>query len=66
MSGGNGCAVKDLTFLCTHNPSNGMSDGLCHVFSARIDSESMDFDENEVRTKKWVSKADVLKMLKKN
>lgn len=61
-----GCTVKNLTFLCTHNPSNGMSDGICHVFAARIDSESMDFDENEVKTKKWVSKADVLKMLKKN
>lgn len=39
---------------------------ICHVFAARVDTESMDFDENEVKTKKWFSKASVLKMLKNN
>ena len=61
-----GCTVKDLKFLCTQNPSNGMSDGICHVFAARADTESMIFDENEVKMKKWVSRNRVLEMLKNN
>ena len=59
-----GCTVKDLKFLCTQNPSNGMSDCICHVFAARVDTETMDFDENEVKMKKWVSRDKVLEMLK--
>lgn len=51
-----GCTIRDLKFLCTQNPSNGMSDCICHVFAARVDTESMDFDENEVEMKKWVSR----------
>ncbi len=61
-----GCTVKDLKFLCTENPSNGMSDGICHVFAARVDTESVNFDENEVKMKKWVSREDALEMLKNN
>ncbi len=61
-----GCTVKDLTYLCTHNPSNGMSDCICHVFAARVDVESTDFDENEVRMRKWVSRDQVLELLKHN
>lgn len=61
-----GCTVKDLKFLCTQNPSNGMSDGVCHVFAARVDTESINFDENEVKMKKWVPKERVLEMLKNN
>jgi len=55
-----------LKFLCTQNPANGMSDGICHVFAARVDTESMDFDENEVKRKKWVSRDHISKMLKDN
>lgn len=61
-----GCTVKDLQFLCTQNPANGMSDCICHVFAAKVDTESMQFDKNEVKTKKWVSKEKVLEMLKNN
>ena len=43
-----------------------MSDGICHVFAARVDTESVNFDENEVKMKKWVSREDVLEMLKDN
>lgn len=43
-----------------------MSDCICHVFAARVDTESMDFDENEVKGKKWVSKDNVLEMLRNN
>lgn len=61
-----GCTVKDLKFLCTQNPSNGMSDCICYVYDASVDTESMDFDENEVKMKKWVSREKVLEMLKDN
>lgn len=61
-----GCTVRNLQFLCSHNPSNGMSDGLCHVFAAKVDTESADFDGNEVKMKKWASRAGVLELLKKN
>lgn len=61
-----GCTLKDLTYLCCHNPSNGMSDLKLHVFGARVDSESTEVDENEVNAKKWLSKDKVLNMLKNN
>ena len=61
-----GCTVKNLKFLCSQNPANGMSDCLCHVFAARIDTESADFDSNEVKAKKWFSKDAVLNMLRNN
>lgn len=61
-----GCTVKDLKFLCTQNPSNGMSDEICHVFAAKVDTESTNFDENEIKMKKWVSRESVLEMLKSN
>ncbi len=61
-----GCTVKDLRFLCTQNPANGMSDCVCHVFAARVDKESLNFDKNEVNTKKWVSRDVILEMLRTN
>lgn len=61
-----GCTLKDLTYLCCQNPSNGMSDLKIHVFGARVDTENMDFDENEVNAKRWIPKEKVLEMLKEN
>ncbi len=61
-----GCTVKDLKFLCVQNPTNGMSDHECYIFAAKVDVESMNFDENEVKAKKWVSRNAVLEMLKNN
>lgn len=43
-----------------------MSDCICHVFATIVDTESMNFDENEVKRKKWVSRENVLEMLKRN
>lgn len=61
-----GCTLKDLKYLCCHNPSNGMSDLKLHVFGAKVDTESMEIDENEVNDKKWIPKDKVLNMLKNN
>ena len=61
-----GCTLKDLTYLCCHNPSNGMSDLKLHVFGAKVNTESMEIDTNEVNAKKWISKDKVIDMLKNN
>ncbi len=61
-----GCTLKDLTYLCCHNPSNGMSDLKLHVFGARVDTEISQIDENEVNAKRWIPKDKVLDMLKEN
>ncbi len=61
-----GCTLKDLTYLCVHNPSNGMSDLKLHVFGAKVDTEASRVDENEVNAKRWIAKDKVLDMLKAN
>lgn len=61
-----GCEIEDLTFLCCHNPSNGMSDLKLHVFGAKVKSETTSIDENEVNAKCWIHKDKVLEMLKEN
>lgn len=61
-----GCILKDLTYLCCYNPSNGMSDLKVHLFAARVETEMDSIDENEVNAKRWVSKAKVLEILKEN
>ena len=61
-----GCTLKDLTYLCSQNPSNGMSDLKLHVFGARVENEIPKFDENEVQRKKWIPKNEVMNMLRAN
>lgn len=61
-----GCNLKELQYMCSQNPSNGISDLLIHFYLAKVDSESSIIDENEVAYKKWVSKADVSSILKNN
>lgn len=61
-----GCTIKDLTFLCCHNPSNGMSDLKLHVFGAKVKTETVVIDENEVNAKSWIPKDRVLEMLREN
>lgn len=61
-----GCTLKDLTFLCKQNPANGMSDLTLHVYAARVDSEAAWVDTDEVSSKQWVPKAQVLEWLRSN
>ena len=61
-----GCTLKDLKYLCCHNPSNGMSDLKLHVFGAKVDTEAAEIDTNEVNIKKWISKDNVIELLKNN
>jgi len=61
-----GCTLRDLQYLCCHNPCNGMSDLKIHVFGAKVDTEFMEIDTNEVNDKKWIAKNDVIEMLRNN
>ena len=61
-----GCTLKDLQFLCSQNPANGMSDCVCHCFAAMVDSETALTDTNEVDCKQWLPKERVLEMLRNN
>ncbi|WP_300661922.1 hypothetical protein [uncultured Acetatifactor sp.] len=56
----------NLTYLCCHNPNNGMSDLEVHLFLARVETETVHIDENEVNAKRWVPKEKVLEPLKEN
>lgn len=39
-----GCTLKDLTYLCCQNPSNGMSDLKIHVFGAKVEKENLRYN----------------------
>ena len=61
-----GCVTTDLTFLCTQNPSNGMSDLAVPNYLGKVERETDCFDENEVDGKQWIKRETVLEMLRKN
>ena len=61
-----GCTLKDLRFLCSQNPANGMSDCTCHVFAARVETEGSIRDADEVAGKKWMPVQKVRQMLRNN
>ena len=61
-----GCTLKDLKFLGSQNPTNGMSDCTAHVFAAKVDSESSIKDVDEVAYKQWMSVSEVKELLKEN
>ncbi len=61
-----GCTLKDLAFLCSQNPANGMSDALCHVFAARVDTEGAIRDTEEVADKVWMPVGQVKELLREN
>ena len=53
-------------FLCSQNPSNGMSDQVMHVFGAKVDSEGRIKDTDEVADKVWMPIAEVKELLRNN
>ena len=61
-----GCELTDLQYLCSYNPSNGMSDSLVHCFAARVSSEGEFTDFDEINDKKWFSKQEYTKLLESN
>lgn len=61
-----GCSLKEIQYLCSQNPANGMTDILIHYYFARVTSENGLFDENEVQEKRWVSKKEAEALLRGN
>ena len=61
-----GCTLKDLKFLCSQNPANGMSDQVCHVFAAKVDSEGSIQDVDEVADKVWMPISEVKELIREN
>lgn len=61
-----GCELRDLKFLCSQNPANGMSDAIVHVFAARVSAETRILDIDEVSSKKWFTKDEYLELLRTN
>ena len=58
--------MKDLKYLCSQNPANGMSDCVCHIFAAKVSDEGAIRDSDEVAGKKWMSINEVKQLLKEN
>ena len=61
-----GCTLKEISYLCCYNPSNGMSDLRVHLFLARVATETTHMDENEVHAKQWMPRERVLEILREN
>lgn len=61
-----GCELQDLKYLCSQNPSNGMSDAIVHVFAAKVSAESTIMDTDEVSGKKWFNQDEYLELLRTN
>ena len=61
-----GCELQDLKYLCSQNPSNGMSDAMVHVFAAKVASEHKIQDVDEVSSKRWFTEAEYLELLRTN
>lgn len=59
-----GCSISKLTFLCTNNPANGMSDLTMHVFLAQVEREEAVTDVDEVGGKRWMSREETRQLLR--
>lgn len=61
-----GCELKDLKYLCSQNPANGMSDAIVHVFAARVSDEFSILDTDEISSKRWFNKDEYMELLRTN
>ena len=61
-----GCLLKDLQFLCSQNPANGMSDCTCHAFAARVETDGGIRDTEEFADKRWMPVQEVRQLLRDN
>ena len=61
-----GCELKNIKYLCSQNPCNGMSDAIVHVFAAEVSSENKIQDTDEVSGKRWFTEEECLELLRTN
>lgn len=60
-----GCTLREMRYLCWHNPANGMSDLKMHVFAAWVETEKGIVDTNEIESKHWFARDEVCAMLER-
>ena len=61
-----GCVLRDLKYLCSQNPCNGMSDAIVHVFAAKVSAENQIQDTDDVSSKRWFTEEEYLELLRVN
>ena len=61
-----GYSVKSPEHIYRFNPSNGSTNQVFHICKAYADVKEKDFDLNEVSEIKWVSKDEIIQMIKHN
>ena len=61
-----GCELRDLKFLCSQNPFNGMADAVIHVFAARVSAENQILDTDEISSKRWFTEEEYTELLRTN
>lgn len=61
-----GCELENLTYLGCQNPENGMTDLLIHMYAACVGTEGDFIDKNEVDSKVWVKRDEVMDWIKNN
>lgn len=59
-----GCRLTSLRRLCAQYPSNGMSDQLVYVFSARAEEDRDIADAAEIAEKRWFTREEIRAMLR--
>lgn len=61
-----GCELRNLKYLCSQNPCNGMSDAIVHVFAARVSAENQILDKDEISSKRWFTEEEYMELLRNN
>ena len=61
---GAGCEIHGLTYLCCHNPGDGVTDRPMHVYAARISNDFESFEANDEESRSWVKREKMIDMLK--
>lgn len=61
-----GCEIKELSYLCSQNPANGMSDAVVQCFAARVSKEGQPTDTDEINRKKWFTRQEYMELLETN
>ena len=59
-----GYETTDHELIYTYHPMNGISNKVFHIARCRATSNTGDFDRNEVKEVKWVSRQEIQTMIR--
>jgi len=60
-----GYETSNYEFLYTYYPMNGIANKVCHLVRCQATTGSGEFDRNEVKEFKWVSRPEIQQMIAK-